>query len=115
MAKARPTRKRLEALIVEHAGNMTRVAEALGVSRQTLYTWTYMLDLTDRAGIRPAPLPGATTERTTATVRLPEELWRWVRIEAITSGTTAAAVVEEALEALRGRRAARATKTAEAR
>jgi transposase len=100
---ARPTRKRLEALIVEHGGNITRVAEVLGVARQTLYTWTAQLDLVDRAGIRETPLPAATAELTTASVRIPEELWRWVRIEAITRGTTAAAIVEEALRGLRAR------------
>lgn len=97
----RPTRTQLEALIVEHGANMTKVATTLGVSRQTLYTWTYQLGLGDRAGIRETPLPAATTERTTASVRIPEELWRWVRIEAITRGTTAAAIVEEALRGLR--------------
>jgi hypothetical protein len=97
----RPTRKQLEALLVEHRGNVTRVGEVLGVSRQTVYTWTYQLGLDERAGIRATPLPGATAERTTASVRIPEELWRWVRIAAITRGTTAAAIVEEALRSLR--------------
>jgi hypothetical protein len=40
-------------------------------------------------------------------VRIHGELWRWVRIEAITRGTTAAAIVEDALEALRSLRASR--------
>jgi hypothetical protein len=97
----RPTRKQLEALIVQHGGNMTKVAEALRVSRSTLYCWTYQLNLADRVGIREAPLPEASTERTTASVRIPGELWRWVRIEAITRGTTTALIVEEALAALR--------------
>jgi transposase-like protein len=97
----RPMRKRLEALIIEHGGNMTKVAEAMGVSRTTLYTWTYQLGLSDLAGIREAPLPGVTDTLTAATIRIPEELWRWVRIEAITRDVTASALVAEALKLLR--------------
>lgn len=105
--KQRPTRKRLEALLVEHGANITRVARALAVTRPTAYTWLYQLDLADRAGVRAMP-PPAPADRVSCTVKVRAELWRWARIEAVMFDCPVSDVIEEALEALRGLRAAAA-------
>jgi transposase-like protein len=48
----RPSRAALEQAIRETEGNVTRLADRIGASRQTLYVWIYQLDLAGVAGIR---------------------------------------------------------------
>jgi transposase-like protein len=48
----RPSRAALEQAIREAEGNVTRLADRIGASRQTLYAWIYQLDLAGVAGIR---------------------------------------------------------------
>jgi transposase-like protein len=103
LRKLRPPRKQLEALLVEHGANITRVARALGVTRPTVYTWLYQLDLADRAGVRAMP-PPAPEQRVSVTVKVRAELWRWARVEAVMFDCPVSDVVEEALEALRALR-----------
>ena len=110
MSKRRPARKELEALIRETGGNVTKLAERLGCSRETAYRWIYQLRLDRVVGIAPepkappappGPSPGKVEPRRAVTVKLPEELWVFTRVEAIRRRTTASSIVELALERLR--------------
>jgi transcriptional regulator of acetoin/glycerol metabolism len=48
----RPSRADLEQAIRETDWNMTRLAERLGVTRQTVYAWIRQLDLAAAVAIR---------------------------------------------------------------
>ena len=106
----RPKRAQLEALIRETGGNMTRLARALDCSRTTAYCWVYQLDLADVVGIQFPEIPTkreahvvksagapAGDVRVPVTVKLPESLWKRVRIRAIDEDRRASAIVEEAV------------------
>jgi hypothetical protein len=48
----RPERAVVKKAIEDGKGNLTKTASLLGCTRQTLYTWIYMLGLDKAAGIR---------------------------------------------------------------
>ena len=115
----RPARADVAKAIRAAGGNLSRTAAALGCTRPSLYTWCYQFGLDKLAGIVPrdvllaraaarkaeevqrprrdGPRPGMTS----ATMRLPGELWRWARIAAIDHDTTAGGIVSQALELYR--------------
>lgn len=102
----RPSRPQLEALIRETGGNVSLLADRLGCSRQTLYTWVYQLGLADVVGIRPAEAAGAVLpampERVTATVKVEAKLWKKIRVRAVEGDTSVSSLVEAALRAFLG-------------
>ena len=86
-------------------GNVTKTAEALGITRTTLYTHAQKLGLERDFGLdgepkAPQPLPPSEA-RCAVTVKLPEALWQWARIEAIKRDRKASDIVQQALERLR--------------
>lgn len=118
----RPTRQALEAGIRSQAGNLTRLAGALGVSRPTLYKWIYQLDLSTVAGVatidgaygsytrnyvKPSPMEGVSLSdveqsstvadpRISTNVRIRDGVWRALRKLAIDRGTSASDLLERA-------------------
>lgn len=111
----RPAKAQFVEAIREAEGNISRLASRLGVTRQTLYTWIYQLDLAAFVGVRARedmtmpeqkqPLPGdATAERVNATIRVEGRLWRAVRIRALEEDRTTSSIVEDAVRAYLERR-----------
>ncbi len=103
-AKAR--RAEILAALEAAGGNVTKTAEALKITRQTLYTHAYQLGLEKEFGLgkerRPErPSTAAEDLRVSVTVKLPESLWAWTRILAIQEKRSAADVVQDALERMR--------------
>ena len=101
----RPPKSHVEAAIREAGGNLSRAAGRIGCSRTVLYTWIYQYGLDRLAGVVPleavrVPAPNGAGPRP-VTVKLPDALYRWVRIKAIETDRTTGAVVAEALELLR--------------
>jgi len=117
----RPPRAAVEAAIKDAGGNLTRAAASLHCTRASLYTWVYQFGLDKLAGIalidaesvkvtvqpsargrpRLQAMGAAAVEQEdlvqARTVRLPDSLWRLVRIEAIKLGITASDLVEQGL------------------
>lgn len=103
--KRRATKPEVEAAIRAEGGNLSRAAIRLGISRQTLYTYIYRFDLARLAGVdlnerRPSATP-AGPEPVQVSMKLPGDIWQWVRIFAIQTDRNASAVVAEALELYR--------------
>lgn len=106
--RKRPDESTVRAAITETGGNLTRAAERLGVTRQSLYTWVYQYGLDRFVGIDAPPAEGpklalvpAPEKRVSRTVAVSPELWRWVRITALERDVSASKVVEDALVAAR--------------
>ncbi len=87
---------------------MTQLAACVRASRPTAYQWVYQLGLAGLVGIRAsegrpegvvAEEPSPALETVSASVKLPEALWRAARIEALQRRQTASALVAEALRA----------------
>lgn len=106
--RKRPDEATVRAAIVETKGNITRAAERLGVTRQSLYTWIYQLGLDRFVGIDlkadegpQLALVPAPEKRAARTINVSPDLWRWVRITALERDVSASKVVEDALLAAR--------------
>jgi transposase len=101
-ASKRPEKKVVADAIRAAGGNLSRAAEGLGCSRQTLYTWIFQLDLTRLAGVVPREaeqLKRSVREagKQPLTVKVDAALHRWIRVRAILTDQTVSEVVEEAL------------------
>lgn len=108
----RPDKAAIKKAIEDAGGNLSRAAGRLGCSRASLYQWVYQFDLTRFAGIDTEGFMAATTKAPTttatdllysATVRLPESLWKRTRIRAIEEDVTVSDFVRKALEASLGK------------
>ena len=83
---------------------MTRLADRLGCTRPTAYTWVYQLDLAGVVGIqtkeKPMRLekgPPEAQGRVSVTMKVDAALWKRLKIRAIEDDTTTGAIVEAAL------------------
>ncbi len=98
----RPERAELEVLIRETGGNMTALADRLGVARQTAYTWIYQLGLERVVGVRLAEQgEGKSTvpRLRSVSLRVDAALWKAVRLRAVEEDLSATDVVTAALRA----------------
>ena len=106
--RKRPEKADVERAIRETGGKLSAAAIRLGCSRQTLYTWVYQYQLDRVAGIvtrehalaREAKAQASGAPQPLA-VKLPAELHKWIRIQAIKTNGSASSVVEEAVGLLR--------------
>lgn len=102
----RPPKAQVEAAIRAADGNLTSAASILGCSRAALYTWVYQYGLDRLAGVVPLEAVRSSTKNggdipRAVTVKLPTDLHRWLRVQAIDTDRTVGAIVVEALGLLR--------------